>query len=68
MPARGAPAWSKPNTIEKLWPLARAISRPTHQQLATERWANKHRAEQRAEFDGNRDDPFDGLLVAHARR
>ena len=29
---------------------------------------NKHHAEQHVGFDGNRDDPFDGLLAARARK
>ena len=71
MPARGAPGLVEAyNTIEKLWPLARAISRATDTSATSNRarWANKHRAEQHAGFDGNRGDPFDGLLASRARR
>ena len=63
---RGSPAVCR--EAEKNWgrrcqpaPFARAILRV----FGT---TNKHHAEQHVGFDGNRDDPFDGLLAARARK
>ena len=71
MPARGAPGLVEAYNTSKCCGRSRELfrERPTHQQLAMSSVrANKHRVEQHAGFDGNRDDPFDGLLAARVRR
>ena len=67
MPARVHPAGSKPIHIKAV--AARASSFASGQQLTRpSAGTNKHRAEQHAGFDGNRDDPCDGLRAARVRR
>jgi len=67
MPARVHPAGPKPIHIKAV--AARASSFASGQQLTRPSGGtNKHRAEQHAGFDGNRDDPFGGLLAVRARR
>ena len=63
---RGSPAVCR--EAEKNW--GRRSSRPLVARaiLRVFGTTNKHHAEQHVGFDGNRDDPFDGLLAARARK